>query len=279
MYAFNQRVSPDGRKRVDLTDRYGTVVRNAYVMSGIGLPLNVPLESEIPVENYTQYPPVVVGFMRGEPSAVVLGALDNHHVSYTSETNIYSGYETLEDGFVQDSPEANEDVAEDVISMEECVLAAPRGARVILKHNGQAVIAGQGVSVQIPEGTFMRVSAGGETMGRIPLVAPLMQVFDTFMDHINALQNEVRALRTELREGSSGTGGTRMILNGYALRSVTSQTGDTFFVLAPALDPSGSQELVVTLPSVGTSDSEDMTPVDPMPLTSATLRISSAAEG
>jgi hypothetical protein len=277
MYAFNQRVSADGRKRVDLTDRYGTVVRNAYVMSGIGLPLNVPLESEIPVENYAQYPPVVVGFMRGEPSAVVLGALDNQHVSYTSETNISSGYETLEDGFVQDSPEANEDVVEDVISMEECVLAAPRGARVILKHNGQAVIAGQGVSVQIPEGTFMRVSAGGETMGRIPLVAPLMQVFDTFMDHINALQDEVRALRTELREGATGSG-TTMVVDGYAPTKIFDATNTPYIVLAQAL-PGSTADLTVKLSSVGTSESEDMTPIDPMPLTSATLRISSATEG
>ncbi len=277
MYAFNQRVSSDGRKRVDLTDRYGAIVRNAYVMSGIGMPLNVPLESEVPVENYTDYPAVVVGFMRGEASAVVLGALDNHHVSYTSETNTASGYTLSEDGVTEDDQEANEDVAEDVISMEECVLAAPRGARVILKHNGQTVVAGQGVSVQMPEGMFMRVSSGGETMGRIPLVAPLLDVFDTFMDHINALQDEVRALRTELREGATGSG-TTMVVDGYAPTKIFDATNTPYIVLAQSL-PGSTADLTVKLSSVGTSDSEDMTPVDPMPLTSATLRISSATEG
>jgi len=275
MYAFNQRVSSDGRRRVDLIDRFGHIVRNAYVMSGAGLPLNVPLEQEKNLQDYPTYPQVVVGFMQGDPLPVVLGALDTPGVSYTNDTETKTNYDP--DAFMgpklTNDADADSDV--DVRSMEEVVLAAPEGGRLILKRNGHAVIAGVGVSVQIPEGSYVRISAGGDTEGRVPLVDPLVEVIDDMAEKINDLQEEVRALREEL------TTGTNVLMSELQYYPVTTATTPPAAVMALAkvnamAGVPVSETALFT--DVGTSTSEPILPLDSLTIASATLRVSSATE-
>lgn len=275
MYAFNQRVSSDGRRRVDLIDRFGHVVRNAYIMSGAGLPLNVPLEQETDPQDYTNYPQVVVGFMQGDPLPVVLGALDTPGVSYTRDTETETDYDP--DAFMGPklTNKADADSETNFRSMEEVVLAAPNGGRLILKRNGHAVIAGVGVSVQIPEGSYVRISAGGDTEGRVPLVDPLVEVINDMAEKINDLQDEVRSLRETL------TTGTNMIMSGLQYYPVTTATTPPGSVMAlakvSAMAGTPVSETALFL-EVGTSTSEPLLPLDSLTIASATLRVSSATE-
>lgn len=267
LYAFNQRVSSDGRRRVDLADRFGNIVRNAYVMSGAGLPLNVPLEQETDPKDYTSYPQVVVGFMQGDPLPVVLGALDTPGVSYTRDTETDTGYDP--DAFM--GPKLTDKVDEDsdtnFRSMEEVVLAAPNGGRVILKRNGHAVIAGVGVSMQLPEGSYVRISAGGDTAGRVPLSDPLKQVLDDMAEKINDLQDEVRTLRATLSSAFT------ILLPSLIVDPTTS------VVTCPTSAVTGIVvSIESSIPEISTSTSEPLLPLDPMTISSATLRVSSATE-
>jgi hypothetical protein len=278
MYAFNQRVEADGRRRIDLMDRFGTVIRRAYVMSGVGLPINVPLEADTPIASYTSYPQVVVGFMPSDPVPVVLGALDNMNVSYVAGKNTDTHYVDDGMGYRYMGEEADENINIANVYAEECVLASPRGGRVILKHNGHAAIAGQCISLQVPEGSFIRLAAGGEATGRVPLVMPLVNVFDEFTDRINALQEEVKALRKELSAGATDNG-TTLALKGYIPTLVVDGAGKSHTVLAVNMvAPETSTDLIVTLPAVGTSDTEDMASVDPMALAASTIRVTDITE-
>lgn len=278
MYAFNQRIEADGRRRIDLLDRFGAVIRRAYVMSGVGLPINVPLESDTPVSSYGSYPQVVVGFMPGDPTPVVLGALDNMNISYIPGKNTDTYYVDDGMGSRRMSEEANESIDISNVYAEECALASPRGGRVILKHNGHAVMAGQMISLQVPEGSFIRLSSGGEATGRVPLVMPLVNVFDGFTDRINALQAEVKALRQELSKGATDSG-TTLALKGYTPTLVVDGAGKSHTVLAVNMvAPETSTDLIVTLPAVGTSTTEDMAAVDPLVLSAATIRITDVTE-
>lgn len=267
MYAFNQKVSSDGRRRVDLSDRFGRIIRNAYVMSGAGLPLNVPLEQETNAQDYTTYPQVVVGFMQGDPLPVVLGALDTPGVIYTSETDTDTNYDP--DAFMgpklTDKADSDSDI--DARSMEEVVLAAPQGGRFLLKRNGHAVIAGVGVSVQIPEGSYVRISAGGDTQGRIPLVDPLVEVINDMASKINDLQDEVRALRDTLSTSFT------ILLPGLIVDP------NTTLVSCPAGKLTGFATVPESsIPEIGTSESEPLLPLDSLTIASATLRVSSVTE-
>lgn len=268
MYAFNQKVSSDGRRRVDLADRFGNIVRNAYIMSGAGLPLNVPLEQETSPKDYSTYPQVVVGFMQGDPLPVVLGALDTPGVSYTRTTDTSTAYDP--DGFLgpklTDKADADTDL--NFRSMEEVVLAAPQGGRLLLKRNGHAVIAGVGVSMQIPEGSYVRISAGGDTSGRVPLVDPLVSVINDLADKINDLQDEVRALRATLQGGFELTT-TTLVVQPPTVPGAPQ-------IVVPA--PTGLTVLSAFIGAVGTSTSEPVLPLDSLTIASATLRVSSATE-
>lgn len=266
MYAFNQKVDAGGRKRIDLIDRYGTIFRNAYVMAGAAMPLNVPIDNERTTGELDIYPSVIVGTMQGEPSPIVLGALDNINFYYDSEYDDETNYEETSDGESRLSDNADVDTDTGVIAMEEVALAAPQGSRLVLKRNGHAVLAGVGVSIQIPSGSYVRISAGGDTIGRIPLVEPLVAVIDQMAQKINALQDEVRALRDTLN--------------------------DSFTITLPDLNIDPQTRVVVAAPSagavfvntlgfiadVGTSTSEDIQQLDPLTISSATLRVSSATE-
>jgi hypothetical protein len=268
MYACNQKVSSDGRRRVDLIDRFGNIVRNAYVMSGAGLPLNVPLEQETSPKEYTNYPQVVVGFMQGDPLPVVLGALDTPGVSYTRATETATDYDP--DGFMGPKLTNKADADTDVNfrSMEEVVLAAPNGGRFILKRNGHAVIAGVGVSVQIPEGSYMRISAGGDTEGRVPLVDPLVERLNDMTDKINDLQDEVRTLRGLLSGGFELTTTTLVVVPPAGAGQPPT--------VAPI--PTGITVLTAFIGAVATSTSTPVLPLDSLTIASATLRVSSATE-
>lgn len=260
MYAFNQHVTADGRKRVDLVDRYGTIFRSSYVMSGAGMPLSVPLEKEVPFTRYKEYPIVVVGFMQGEPKPVVLGALDNAGMAYSTATDTTTSYdEKSSEPRLNDDADA--DLPTDVALMEEVALASPRGGRLLLKHNGRVVLAGLGISLQIPQGSYVRISSGGDTGGRIPLVDPLVDILKEMSDKINDLQEEVGALRLTL------TSGFTAMLSGLTVRP------DGVVTAAPGVLP-----LPVMIPQVGTSSSIPLQPIDPQTIASATLRVSSATE-
>lgn len=261
MYAFNQKVTADGRRRVDLIDRFGSIIRNAYIMSGVGLPMSVPLESEIPISDYQKYPRVVVGSMSGEVLPIVLGALDNEDLTYTTETSPETNYDESDPDDSRLTNAADVDIPENVAGMEEVALASPRGGRLLLKHNGHAVLAGVGISMQIPSGSYVRVSAGGDTTGRVPLVEPLLRVIENMARTINALQDEVRALRLTL------TGPFDLTLVGLA------PTPSGAVVAGP-----GVLQVTALTTSVGQSTSTDLQPVDPLTISSATLRISSATE-
>lgn len=262
MYAFNQKVTADGRRRVDLIDRYGHIIRDAYIMSGAGFPLNVPLQQETAPQDYTNFPRVVVGFMQGETRPIVLGSLDNRDVSYTPETDTNTHYDEEAFGGPKLTDEADVDVEENIASLEEVVLAAPDGGRLILKRNGYAVLAGIGVSVQLPTGSYMRVSAGGDTTGRIPLVEPLLNIIDQMAAKINDLQEEVAALQATL------SGPFSMNLLGLTV------TPTGLVAVAPGILPA-----VATIEAITPSVPEPLLPVDALTVSSATLRVSSATEG
>ena len=262
MYAFNQHVTADGRKRVDLVDRYGTIFRSAYVMSGAGMPLNVPLEKEIPFTRYKEYPLVVVGFMQGEPKPVVLGALDNAGVSYSTATDTTTNYDDKA-AEPRLSDDADADLPTDVALMEEVALASPRGGRLLLKHNGRVVLAGLGISLQIPQGSYVRISSGGDTGGRIPLVDPLVEILEEMADKINDLQDEVRSLRLTLMQGSMA------LISGVTVSPVDGGL---------TASPGAVLPLVISVPQVGSSTSIPLQPIDPQTVASATLRVSSATE-
>jgi hypothetical protein len=277
MYAFNQKVTADGRRRVDLVDRFGNITRSAYVMSGAGLPLNVPPANETNPKDYTSYPQVVVGMMEGDALPVVLGALDTPEVSYTPVSETNTGYDAK--GFLGPklSNDADADSELNFRGMEEAVIAAPNGGRFILKRNGHAVIAGVGVSVQIPEGSYMRISAGGDSEGRVPLVDPLVAVMNDIIDTVNELQQEVTALRATLSSGVSITHPEITLLP-----ITVPPKPDPVYVLAmvtPPVDPTNVVFLnEVALLDVGTSSSEPLIPLDSLTIASATLRVSSATE-
>lgn len=267
MYAFNQKVDAGGRKRVDLVDRFGTTFRNAYVMSGAGLPLNVPIQQDNPDPDFKSYPAVVVGAMQGEPTPVVLGALDNANVTYTNESDTTTNYDEHALGGPKLTGDADVDTDTDVISMEEVALAAPQGGRLLLKRNGHAVIAGVGVSIQVLEGSYVRISAAGDTEGRIPLVDPVVEVLDNMSSKINDLQDEVRELRATL--SSSFT----IVLPSLLVDPTTS------IVTCPTSIVSGVVTALKSLiPEVGTSTSTPLQPLDPLTISSATLRVGSATE-
>lgn len=263
MYAFNQRVTPDGRKRVDLVDRYGSIVRNAYVMSGAGMPVNVPLEKDVAIEDYTSYPVVVVGFMQGDSTPIVLGSLDCTGIKYTNDTDTDTKYD-----FSEEEPRLTDDadtnIDESKISMEEVVLASPRGGRLILKHNGAAVLAGTCISLQIPVGSYIRLSRNGDTSGRVPLVQPLVNLLDEMGSKINDLQAEVASLRSTLFTSFS------INLDGLTFDpntgTVLTNTPTFPLITANILD-------------VGLSTSTALQPIDGDTISSATLRISSDTEG
>lgn len=273
MYAFNQRVSADGRRRVDLADRYGRTIRNAYVMSGAGLPLNVPLEQETTVTDYTKYPQVVVGFMQGDPLPVVLGALDNISVTYARETNTDTYYDTESVQGPKLKAEADEDIDANVASMEEVVLAAPQGGRLMLKRNGHAMLAGVGVSVQMPEGSYMRVSAGGDTSGRVPLAKPLTDLLNEMSFKINDLQQEIASLRAQLM------GPTSLNLVNVGVAPVQTSPPSPVPVQALVLLPAAVTPIQGQLTDVGLSEGNTLPGVDVLTISSATLRISSVTEG
>jgi hypothetical protein len=273
MYAVNQRVSADGRKRVDLVDRYGRTIRNAYVMSGVGMPLNVPLEQETPPTDYTKYPQVVVGFMQGDPLPVVLGALDNSSVSYTSETSTDTYYDTDATGGPELKPAADADIEANTASMEEVVLAAPQGGRLILKRNGHAMLAGVGVSMQVPEGSYVRVSAGGDTSGRVALAKPLTDLLNDMTFKINDLQQEVADLRAQLM------GPTSLNLLNVGVAPVQTSPPSPVPVQALVLLPAAVLPLQGQLTDVGLSAGDTLPGVDVLTISSATLRISSVTEG
>lgn len=262
MYAFNQHVTADGRKRVDLVDRYGTIFRSAYVMSGAGMPLNVPLEKEVPFTRYKEYPLVVAGFMQGEPKPVVLGSLDNAGIAYSTATDTTTNYDdkATEPRLTDD---ADADLPTDVALMEEVALASPRGGRLLLKHNGRVVLAGLGISIQVPQGSYLRISAGGDTGGRIPLVDPLVDILKDMSDKINDLQDEVRSLRLTL------TSGFTALISG-----VTVSPADGSLLTAPG----AVLTLPIAVPQIGVSSSIPLQPIDPQTVASATLRVSSATE-
>lgn len=262
MYAFNQRVTPDGRKRVDLVDRYGSVVRNAYVMSGAGMPLSVPPEKDAAVGDYTKYPPVVVGFMRGDTTPIVIGSLDCAGITYTNETDTDTQYDF--DGpepRLKDDADENTDI--DTISMEEVALASPRGGRVVLKHNGRVVLAGTSISFQIPVGSYLRISRGGDTEGRVPLVEPLVSLLDDMGSKINDLQAELADLKATL------AGSFSILLEGVAVNpqgAVVPSTPTFPLITASILD-------------VSQSNNQALQPIDPTTIAAATLRIGSDTEG
>lgn len=263
MYAFNQRVTPDGRRRVDLVDRYGSIMRDAYVMSGAGMPISVPLEKEVPVANYLQYPTVVVGFMRGDTTPIVLGALDCRDITYTNSTDTDTQYDfSGPDPVLTDNADENTDV--DTIAMEEVVLASPRGGRVVLKHNGRVVLSGTSISLQLPVGSYLRISRGGDTSGRVPLVDPLVSLLDMMGSKINDLQAELAALKATL------TGPFSILLDGVAAdpqtRIVTAATPTFPLITASILD-------------VTESTNQALQPIDPTTIAAATLRIGSDTEG
>jgi hypothetical protein len=274
MYAFNQHVTADGRKRVDLVDRYGTIFRSAYVMSGAGMPLNVPLEKEVPFTRYKEYPLVVAGFMQGEPKPVVLGALDNAGVAYSTATDTTTNYDdTAAEPRLTDDADA--DLPTDVALMEEVALASPRGGRLLLKHNGRVVLAGLGISLQIPQGSYVRISSGGDTGGRIPLVDPLVEILEEMADKINDLQDEVRSLRLQL------TTGTLTLLQNLAPIPVTPAVPappGALPTVALCVVPGGVYPQQTSFPLVEASTSIPLQPIDPQTVASATLRVSSATE-
>jgi hypothetical protein len=281
MYACNQKVAADGRRRVDLIDRFGNTTRSAYVMSGVGLPLNVPPAQEMNPKDYKSYPKVVVGMTEGDSLPIVLGALDTPEVSYTSQTDTNTGYEQNALFGPKLSNDADVDTDVNYRSMEEAVLAAPNGGRFILKRNGHAVIAGVGVSVQVPEGSYMRISAGGDTEGRVPLVDPLVERLNDMTDTINDLQDEVRELRLLL---STQVSVTHRMVNLVPMPNPAAPTGPPLHVLvsvdplAPVLAATATALIEPVSIDVGASTSTPLAPLDSLTIASATLRVGSATE-
>lgn len=263
MYAFNQRVSPDGRKRVDLVDRYGSLMRNAYVMSGAGMPINVPVEKELSVTEYTKYPTVVVGFMGGDSTPIVLGALDIPDVTYTNERDTDTKYVEQSDGTRVMSNDADTDVATNISGMEDVMLAAPQGGRVIIKHDGRVAIAGNSISMQVGANSYMRISRDGDTAGRLPLVDPLADVLDSLGSKINDLQAELAELKGTL------AGTFSIELDGLAVNPSSGAV--------TAISPLFPLTTARILDVIETTN-EAIQPLDRSTIASATLRVGSDTE-
>jgi hypothetical protein len=157
--------------------------------------------------------------------------------------------------------------------MEEVALAAPQGGRLILKRNGHALVAGVGVSLQVPEGSYVRISAGGDTNGRVPLSSPLTDSLNEMRQKINDLQDEIAALREQL------TGPTTLSLLNVMTVPVTTATVPPAPALALALVPAAVLPLQAQLTDVGLSTGQPMPSVDVLTISSATLRVSSVTEG
>lgn len=248
MRALNQRVTPEGRRVVDLVDDDGTTIIGAPTLSGAALPLTVPLESESAPGTYQYYPEVLVGIRPGQAKPVVLGVMDNGRVLFKAreEAEEYTG-----------GASDPEDVDDDVqwTYLEDAMVASPKAA-LALRHTGEATLEATRVNVQIPEGGVVRVSEGGNTSGRYPLAGPLLAYIRELRGSVVELRQAVLDLQAALQRPRLANE------NGGALTSPAGAVTGT--VGAPLGSPVYSGE--------PTPDFDEPT------LTSAILRVSTRVE-
>lgn len=188
--AFNQRVTPDGRRVVDVVMQNGTTVRGVAVMSGVALPLQVPLESEVPLTDYSYYPRVLVVYDGYTRKPVVVGAMDSRKVVYQP-----GGDDDTPTSGATDPDDVDDDTG--VTFLEEARLDVAN-AEVVLRNTGKAVIRAGMVSLQVPPGGYLRISEAGDTAERTVLAGPVLAKMQQMVDTINELRQAVLDLQNAL---------------------------------------------------------------------------------
>lgn len=251
MRAFNQRVTDDGRRVVDLMDSTGAVIRGAPTLSGVALPLTVPLEAEVALEDYSYLPYVLVLTDPGMPKPVVVGVMDNGQVLFSA------GDGAPEHTGGMDNPGDADDPL-DQTRLEDAMIATP-GATMALRYTGEMVLAGTQLSVQVPRGGSVRMSEGGDTSERVPLAGALLAYIRELRAAVVTLHEAVRDIQAEIRLARPLTPA-----RGDALVSVAGVVSGT---LGPALLHPGPYPATATIPDF-----------DEETLTAAILRISSRSE-
>jgi hypothetical protein len=191
MRAFNQRTTPDGRRVVDLLSASGEVIRSAPVQCALGLPLNVPLEGEVDISQYSYMPAVVVVAGASRQKPIVIGVLESPKLMYAAG----NAEEAASNSGLDDDRDVDDML--DSVYLEETVIPGPKGS-IAFRQSGKTVLSGETVSVQLPAGGYVRVSEDGDTTGRLPLVDPLSAYLQTLVDKINTLQRAVDALQAAL---------------------------------------------------------------------------------
>lgn len=189
--ACNQRVTGSGRRVVDLIMSDGTARRAVPVMSGVAFPIQVPLESEVSTADYVYYPRVLVVYDEMASTPIVVGAMDNPKVVYRRELGTDAGTSGAEDPRDRD-----DDLTETLL--EEARLDGAH-ASLVLRNDGAAVLQADVVSVQLPRGSYMRISEAGDTSERTMLSGPLNAKLTELTDKINELHEAVLALQSALQ--------------------------------------------------------------------------------
>jgi len=188
MRAFNQRTTPNGRRTMDLIDNKGSVWTSVNVMSGVALPLNVPVAGEVPFGKYDYLPAVVVGYSDGDGRPIVLGGYENKDVVFAP----YRGQAQTEN----DRPVDEDDMLEETF-LEEVRVPGPRST-LAMRQGGRVVVAGTSVHVQVPTNGFLRVSQGGDSQGRVALADPLVAYINDLAGQVNYLKARVEELQSIL---------------------------------------------------------------------------------
>ncbi len=146
--ACNQRVTPAGRRVVDLVMRDGSFARGAAVLGGKSLPIHVPLETEVPTDAYQYFPRVLAVADEYTGAYYVVDIVDNPKAVYYKEkppTNAAG---------MTDPDDVDDDTTYTLL--EEARVDAGTSA-VILRREGAAVIAASTLSVQLHTAGYVRL--------------------------------------------------------------------------------------------------------------------------
>lgn len=187
--AYNQRVTSAGRRVVDLVMRDGSVVHGAVVMTGVSLPVHVPFKNDTPLSAYQYYPRVLAVSDHFTRAFVVVGLIDNPNVVYDAAPPdvVTSG--------TTDGRDVDDDVTYTLL--EEARIDAG-GSAFIMRQTGAAVLKADIVSVQLPAGSYLRVSEEGDSAERTVLAGPVLAKMQHMVDTINELRQAVLDLQQAL---------------------------------------------------------------------------------
>ena len=190
MRAFNQRVTENGRRVVDLLDSFGSFYASAPVMSHVSFPLYVPRATDTEV---TYYPEVVVGFAQGEHRPIVIGAMDSYDVLYAPGES--EGPATT--AGVGDLRQADDDDAYTYLD-EVCLSTVGGGAMFRLRNGGKALLRSPDISLQVGSGGLLRISDGRDGLHNVATSLAVTTQFNTVAAKLRELQQRIDELSLAL---------------------------------------------------------------------------------